>query len=179
MTISLVHEVFNNRRKERTLYSLTQGRAQRGRAAASISTSTSRRRRLTSRCCLFPCLSPHTLQCKCFSMGRTGWNYGLVRSHSLQTRSFVAAEHRRKIKILQWLQRSIQASEKDFNSFERDSVLLCCPGTPYVDHAGLKFKNLFMSQVLGLKMYATKAGSSKYFFSPFPVKSQSSSVCQV
>ena len=36
-------------------------------------------------------LSPQTLLCKCFSKGRTGWNFDSARSHSSQSHCFSAA----------------------------------------------------------------------------------------
>jgi hypothetical protein len=51
----------------------------------------------------------------------------------------------------------------------QDRVSLCssgCPGTHFVDQAGLKLRNLpaSASQVLGLKACATMPGKSEFFF---------------
>ena len=55
--------------------------------------------------------------------------------------------------------------------FFRDRVSLYspgCPGTHFVDQAGLELRNLpaFVSQVLGLKACATMPGSSLSFKDP-------------
>jgi hypothetical protein len=55
----------------------------------------------------------------------------------------------------------------------RDRISLCspgCPGTHFVDQAGLELRNLpaFASRVLGLKACATTPGSKQAFLATKP-----------